>query len=76
MFTCHSSSGMKRTRLLTVVVGAAFFVGLISLYRMLDLMQRLELEHKRAKLPGHVEEVRCLSAFSFLPASANSGFSK
>lgn len=57
---CHSSSGMKKTRLLTVVVGAAFFVALISLYRMLDLMQRLELEHERAKLPGHVEEVRCL----------------
>lgn len=53
---------MKRTRLVTVVVGAVFFVALMSLYRMLDLMQRLEQEHERAGLPGHVEEVRRLHA--------------
>lgn len=62
-----SSSVMKKTRLLTVVVSAVFFVALMSLYRMLDLMQRLELEHERAGLPGHVEEVRHLHAgFSYL----------
>lgn len=51
---------MKRRRLLTVVAAAAFFVALTSLYRMLDVMHRLEPEHKKAGLPGHVEEVRCL----------------
>lgn len=57
-----SSSEMKKTRLVTVVVSVVFFVALMSLYRMLDLMQRLELEHQRAGIPGHVEEVRRLHA--------------
>uniref|UniRef100_H3CAT2 Alpha-mannosidase n=1 Tax=Tetraodon nigroviridis TaxID=99883 RepID=H3CAT2_TETNG len=48
---------MKRTRVVTVVVGAVFFVALMSLYRMLDLMQRLEFEHERAGIPGHVEDL-------------------
>ncbi|XP_056875511.1 alpha-mannosidase 2 isoform X1 [Takifugu flavidus] len=47
---------MKRGRLLTVVAAAAFFVALTSLYRMLDVMHRLDLEHEKAGLPGHVEE--------------------
>lgn len=67
-----SSSVMKKTRLLTVVVSAVFFVALVSLYRMLDLMQRLELKHERAGLPGHVEEVSRLRSgfpFSCLPGS-------
>ena len=67
-----SSSVMKKTRLLTVVVSAVFFVALVSLYRMLDLMQRLELKHERAGLPGHVEEVSCPRAgfpLSCLPGS-------
>lgn len=55
-----SSSAMKKTRLLTVVISAVFFVALMSLYRMLDLMQKLELEHGRAGIPGHVKEVRRL----------------
>lgn len=57
-----SSSVMKKTRLLAIVVSAVFFVALMSLYRMLDLMQRLELERERAGIPGHVEEVRRLHA--------------
>lgn len=57
-----SCSVMKKTRLLSVVVSAVFFVALMSLYRVLDLMQRMELEHERAGRPGHVEEVRRLQA--------------
>lgn len=67
MQVIDSSSVMKRTRVLTVVVGAVFFVALMSLYRMLDLM----LEHGMAGIPGHVEEVRRLHAGSSLSASAN-----
>lgn len=48
-----------------MVAAAAFFVALTSLYRMLDVMHRLELEHKKAGLPGHVEEVRCLQVFNW-----------
>lgn len=47
---------MKRTRLLTILVGAIFFVALMSLYRMLEVMQRVELEHKKAKPVGEMEE--------------------
>lgn len=54
---CCSSSAMKRTRLLTVVIGAIFFVALTSVYRMLDLMHRVELQQEKASFPGHVEEV-------------------
>lgn len=64
-FLFHSSSVMKRRRLLTVVAAAAFFVALTSLYRMLDVMHRQELEHKQAGLPGHVEEVRRLQLFTW-----------
>lgn len=56
------SSVMKKTRLLTVIVGAVFFVALMSLYRMLDMMQRLELEHEKAGHHVQVEEVRYLHA--------------
>lgn len=68
MFTevlVHSSSVMKRRRLLTVVAAAAFFVALTSLYRMLNVMHRLEHEHEKAGLPGHVEEVRYLQVFTW-----------
>lgn len=47
------SSGMKRTRLLLVLIGGIFFVAVISLYHMLELDFRIE-----KGLPGrHVDEV-------------------
>lgn len=48
-----------------MVAAAAFFVALTSLYRMLDVMHRVELAHKKAGVPGHVEEVRRLRLFTW-----------
>lgn len=46
---------MKRSRLLAVLVGGVFCVVVMSLYRMLELMQRAELH--RDTPDGQVEDV-------------------
>ena len=46
---------MKRNRLLTVLVGGVFIVAVMSLYRMLDLMQGAELQKETPA--GQVDDV-------------------
>lgn len=49
---------MKRSQLVALLVGGVFFAALMSLYHMLDLMQRMELEHKKGAHPGQMGKVR------------------
>ncbi|XP_040014049.1 alpha-mannosidase 2 [Xiphias gladius] len=47
---------MKRSRVLAVVVGGVFCVAVMSLYRMLELMQGAELRHRGDTPAGQVDE--------------------
>ncbi|XP_020492649.2 alpha-mannosidase 2 [Labrus bergylta] len=47
---------MKRSQLLPVLVGGVFCVAVVSLYRMLELMQRAELKQSKVKPAGQVDE--------------------
>ncbi|XP_071328218.1 alpha-mannosidase 2 [Trachinotus anak] len=47
---------MKRSRVLAVLVGGVFCVAVMTLYRMLELMQGAELPHHRETPAGQVEE--------------------
>lgn len=45
---------MKRSRVLAVLVGGVFCVAVMSLYRMLDLMQGAELQQRGETPDGQV----------------------
>lgn len=47
---------MKRSRLLAVLVGGVFCVAVMSLYRMLELMQGAELQQHRVTPAGRVDD--------------------
>ncbi|XP_042365114.1 LOW QUALITY PROTEIN: alpha-mannosidase 2 [Plectropomus leopardus] len=47
---------MKRSRLLAVLVGGVFCVAVMSLYRMLELMQGAELQRRQETPAGQVDE--------------------
>lgn len=49
---------MKRSRMLAVLVGGIFCVAVMSLYRMLDLMQGSESKRYGEPPGGQVDEVR------------------
>lgn len=48
---------MKRSRLLAVLVGGVFCVAVMSLYRMLELMQGAELQQHGETPAGQVDDV-------------------
>lgn len=48
---------MKRSRVLAVLVGGVFCVVVMSLYRMLDLMQGAELQQHVETPDGQVDAV-------------------
>uniref|UniRef100_A0A672ID83 Alpha-mannosidase n=1 Tax=Salarias fasciatus TaxID=181472 RepID=A0A672ID83_SALFA len=54
---------MKRGRVFAVLVGGVFCVALMSLYRMLEVMQRAELRPRGDTPPGQVDQVRYASPF-------------
>uniref|UniRef100_UPI0037E97BF9 alpha-mannosidase 2 isoform X2 n=1 Tax=Semicossyphus pulcher TaxID=241346 RepID=UPI0037E97BF9 len=47
---------MKRSRLMSLLVGGVFCVAVMSLYRMLELMQRAELQQHREKPAEQVDQ--------------------
>ncbi|XP_067430456.1 alpha-mannosidase 2 [Thunnus thynnus] len=47
---------MKRSRVLAVLVGGVFCVAVMSLYRMLELMQGAELQYRGAPPAGQVDD--------------------
>lgn len=48
---------MKRSRVLAVLVGGVFCVAVMSLYRMLELMQGAELQNRGETPAGQVDDV-------------------
>lgn len=56
---------MKRGRVLAVVVGGVFCLAVMSLYRMLEMMQGAEPDHGRDGPYKQVDEVRYRIHFLF-----------
>lgn len=48
---------MKRSRLLALLIGGIFLAAVMSLYHMLELMQRAELKQDSGLPAGQVDEV-------------------
>lgn len=47
---------MKRSRVLPLLVGGVFCVAVVSFYRMLEMMQGVELQHSETPPAGHLDE--------------------
>lgn len=67
---------MKRSRLLLVLIGGIFFVAVISLYHMLELMQKIDFGTEKG-LPGRqVDEVRNLCEIRFMLLTVSQDYFK
>lgn len=60
---------MKRGRVLAVLVGGVFCLAVMSLYRMLEMMQGAEPDHGREMPYKQVDEVSYRANFLFLVIS-------